>query len=57
MYAIKLKDGCVQQVIVGSSSWAVDNIGGEWIDSDVVVGIGWMWDGQSFVCPEPVETV
>lgn len=43
-YAAQIVDGAVTQVIVGTAEWANSNIGGNWIDSNTLVGIGWTWD-------------
>lgn len=53
-YAAELDDGdVVVRAIVGTAVWAVANLGGRWIDSDVKVGVGSWWDGESFWEPEP----
>lgn len=52
-YAAKIVDGLVVQVIVGTAEWAVDHLGGEWVQPPELVGIGWeLVDGQ-IVPPEP----
>lgn len=51
MYAAQIVDGVVDQVIVGTSEWATETLGGHWVDSDDKVGIGWLWDGVSFIEP------
>jgi len=43
-YAAEIIDGIVTQVIVGTAEWATPNLGGLWIDSETLVGIGWTWD-------------
>lgn len=43
-YAAQIVDGTVTQVIVGTAEWANDRLGGTWIDTDTLVGIGWTWD-------------
>jgi hypothetical protein len=52
-YAARIKEGVVVQVIVGDADWASNALGGLWIDSDVLVGNGWLWDGEKFTEPEP----
>jgi hypothetical protein len=54
MYAAKIENGAVTQVIVGDASWAAGNLGGEWLASEVKLGVGWLVvDGQ--VVPPQVE--
>lgn len=43
-YAAEIVDGQVVRVLVGDAQWCHDNLGGFWVDSDVLVGIGWEWD-------------
>lgn len=43
-YAARILDGIVQEVIVGDANWAMDRLGGLWIDTDTLVGIGWTWN-------------
>ena len=52
-YAALVEDGLVTQVIVGSAVWAADKLGGVWVGSDVLVGIGWSYVDGSLVAPEP----
>jgi len=55
MYAAKVEDGMVAQVIVGDPEWAASRLGGVWLPSEVKVGVGWqVVDGQ-IVPPEPEE--
>jgi hypothetical protein len=56
MYAAKVEDGTVTQVIVGDATWAVSRLGGVWLPSDVLVGIGWQVVEGQIVPPEPGET-
>lgn len=60
-YAALIVNGLVEQVIVGDAIWATESLGGDWVDSDMLVGIGWLWDGHHFVPPvesdEPSEEV
>jgi hypothetical protein len=53
MYAAKVQDGLVQQVIVGDPVWAADRLGGEWAGSDSKVGIGWAYTDGTFTPPAP----
>jgi hypothetical protein len=55
--AAKLKNGVVEQVIVGTVQWAQENLGAEWIDStDHSVGIGFTFNGSKFIPPKPFES-
>jgi hypothetical protein len=58
-YAAEVSTGIVAQIIVGSYVWANQNLDGEWVDcsngGDLVVGIGYTWDGNTF--SEPVIPV
>lgn len=51
MYAAQIVDGKCVQVIVGDSQWANQRLGGQWVHSEVLVGVGWLWDGMSFSTP------
>jgi hypothetical protein len=53
MYAARVEQGQVVQVIVGSPEWAVDRLGGEWAGSPVKVGIGWTYSDGTFTPPAP----
>ncbi len=44
MYSANIENGIVKQVIVGNSTWAIENLGGTWVDTEVLVGIGWTWN-------------
>ena len=52
-YAANIIDGQVAQVIVGTAEWAVDNLGGTWVDSPVKVGTGWAYIDGQIIPPEP----
>lgn len=56
-YAAQITNGLVAQVIVGTAEWANTRLDGTWIDSDILVGIGWTWDEtngfQPPATPEP----
>jgi hypothetical protein len=43
-YAVEIIDGVVGRVIVANAQWAIENLGGFWVDSDQLVGNGWTWD-------------
>jgi hypothetical protein len=56
-YAAQIENGIVVQVIVGTAEWATTRLGGFWVDSETVIGIGWTWDQESgFRLPEVVES-
>jgi hypothetical protein len=55
MYAAKVEDGVVTQVIVGDPAWAADRLGGMWLPSDVKVGVGWQVIDGTITPPEPDE--
>jgi hypothetical protein len=58
MYAAKLADNLVIQVIVGDAEWATANLGGIWVAvKDVYPGPGWTYDGTTFEPPyvEPTD--
>jgi hypothetical protein len=44
-------NGLVTQVIVGSADWANLRLGGEWHDTDTLVGIGWSYADGTFTPP------
>jgi hypothetical protein len=54
-YAAQLVDNVVQKIIVGDYVWANENLLGEWVDctvnDDLVIGIGYTWNGVDFVAP------
>jgi hypothetical protein len=52
-YAAHIVDNQVTEVIVGTAEWATDNLGGQWVDSPVKVGIGWTFHGDHFRPPQP----
>jgi hypothetical protein len=52
-YAAHIINGEVTEVIVGTAEWATDNLGGEWVDSPVKVGIGWTLIDGVITPPEP----
>jgi hypothetical protein len=56
MYAALIEDGTVVQVIVGDPVWARARLGGEWVGTETLVGIGWPVVEGQIVPPEPGET-
>jgi hypothetical protein len=55
MYAAKVENSMVTQVIVGDPAWAADRLGGNWLPSDVKVGVGWQVVDGTITAPEPDE--
>jgi len=60
-YAAQLQSNIVTQIIVGNYIWANENLAGEWVDctvnDDLVIGIGYTWNGVDFVAPIVEEQV
>jgi hypothetical protein len=54
-YAAHIEHDTVTQVIVGNAAWAVEHLGGQWVDSPVKVGIGWLLVDGEIVPPAPDE--
>jgi hypothetical protein len=54
-YAAHIINGQVTEVIVGTAEWATENLGGQWVDSPVKVGIGWTLINGVITPPEPPE--
>jgi hypothetical protein len=53
-YAAQIQNGVVQQVTVGNAEWCIDRLGGLWVDTGTLVGIGWTWDETNgFQPPAP----
>jgi hypothetical protein len=54
-YSAQLKHNVVQQIIVGDHVWANEHLEGDWVDctvnDDLIIGIGFTWDGTDFVAP------
>ena len=55
MYAAKIEDSTVTQVIVGTPEWAASRLGGDWLPSDTKVGVGWQVVDGTITPPEPDE--
>jgi hypothetical protein len=53
MYAAKVENSTVTQVIVGDPAWAADRLGGDWLPSDVKVGVGWQVVDGTITPPKP----
>jgi hypothetical protein len=54
-YAAQVEDGTVIQVIVGDAGWANSRLGGTWVDTDTLVGIGWTYTDGTFTPPPAPE--
>jgi len=54
-YAAQVTDGTVVQVIVGDATWANSRLDGTWVDSEVLVGIGWTHTDGTFTPPPAPE--
>jgi hypothetical protein len=53
-YAAELDgDNVVIRGICGTAAWAVEHLGGTWVDCDHKFGPGWVFDGENIVPPEP----
>jgi hypothetical protein len=55
MYAAKNAYGYVSQVIVGNAEWANSRLDGDWLDTETLVGIGWLLVDGEIVPPEADE--
>lgn len=52
--AAKIDNGLVTDIIVGDYNWAIERLGGEWIDiTDRVVGVGYEYTNGEFVARNP----
>jgi hypothetical protein len=51
IYAAKVENNVCIEVICGNANWATERLGGTWISCSDLVGIGWVYDGNSFVQP------
>jgi hypothetical protein len=53
-YAAQIQNGVVHQVTVGNAEWCINRLGGLWVDTGTLVGIGWTWDEiNGFQPPAP----
>jgi hypothetical protein len=53
MYAARIEDETVVEVIVGDADWAMERLGGFWIPSNTKAGIGWRLVKGKLVAPAP----
>jgi hypothetical protein len=57
-YAAQLINNIVEDVIVGNYEWAIENIGGEWIDctdgDKPCAGIGFSYDPETGTFSPPL---
>ena len=52
-YAAELnEDNVVVRLIVGTAEWAVEHLGGVWVDPPELVGIGWVDHHGDIVPPD-----
>ena len=52
--AAKIENGLVVDIIVGDYNWAIERLGGNWIDAtDKVVGVGYEYTNGEFIAPNP----
>jgi hypothetical protein len=54
-YAAEIVDGSVIRVIVGNADWATERLGGFWVNTDTLVGNGWLWDEVNGFQPPVVD--
>jgi hypothetical protein len=54
-YAARIEQDTVVQVIVGDPAWASERLGGNWLGSDVKVGVGWQVIDGTITPPEPED--
>lgn len=52
-YAGKVENGVVVDAIVGTSEWAITNLGGEWYDSAERIYLPGIWDIEYGFRPTP----
>jgi hypothetical protein len=50
-YAALIENNTVTQVIVGTAEWAQSRLGGQWVNTETLVGIGWDYVDNQFVAP------
>jgi hypothetical protein len=55
-YAAEIINGTVNQIIVGEALWATQKLGGFWVDTDILVGIGWTWNEEDGFLPPQLES-
>jgi hypothetical protein len=53
LYAANIVEGVVRQVTVGTAQWCIDRLGGQWVDTPTLVGIGWTWNEVDGFQPPP----
>lgn len=53
LYAAEIVDGLVVRVIVGTSKWATENLGGVWVETTTLPGAGWIWNEMDGFRPPP----
>lgn len=55
LYAAEIVNGTVSRVIVGTSAWAIKNLGGTWVETTSLPGCGWSWNETEGFIPPVVE--
>jgi len=59
-YAAQLNNNIVSQVIVGNYEWAIENLGGVWVDctcgENPCASIGYIYDPTNETFSEPAPT-
>ena len=61
IYAARIADNVVEEIIVGDFVWANENLEGEWVDctdnGELIAGVGYIYDPltETFTPPAPVE--
>lgn len=52
--AAKIENGLVIDLIAGDYNWAIERLGGDWVNAtDKVVGVGYEYTNGEFVEPNP----
>jgi hypothetical protein len=52
-YAGRVNNGVVVEAIVGTAEWAIQNLGGEWHDSETKIRVPGLWDDANGFQPMP----
>jgi hypothetical protein len=52
--AAKIENGLVTDIIVGDYNWAIEKLGGYWVDAtDKTVGVGYEYTDGNFIIQNP----
>lgn len=57
IYAYKVENGIVVNGIVGNAAWAMEKLGGFWVESETLAWIGGIWDEVNGFQPPPAPIV